>query len=85
LPTTDAGSVLNGGVQLMVCTIHFSEKEADAAYIRNRCSEFIDGSRFEVSGVLGFHAVCKVNRRRRFGTSASVNPAHSVTSPNTAN
>jgi len=69
----------------MVCTIHFSEKETNAAYIRIRCSEFIDGSRFEVSGVLGCHAVCKVNRHRRFGTSASVNPAYSVTSPNTLN
>jgi hypothetical protein len=67
----------------MVCTIHVSEEEANAAYIRIRCSEFIDGSRFEVSGVLGCYAVCKVNRRRRFGTSASVDPVHSVTSPNT--
>ena len=66
----------------MVCSIHVSEEEANAD-IRIRCSEFTDGSRFEVSGVLGCYAVCKVNRRRRFGTSASVNPAHSVTSPNT--
>lgn len=82
LPTTDGGSVLNGGVQWMVCTIHVFE-EANAAYIRIRCYEFIDVSRFEVSGVLRCYAVCKVNRRRRFGTSASVNPAQSVTSPNT--
>jgi len=67
----------------MVCTIHVSEEAANAAHNRIRYFEFIDGSRFEVSGVLGCYAVCKVNRRRRFGMSASVNPAHSVTSPNT--
>jgi hypothetical protein len=53
----------------MVCTVHVSEEEeANAAYISFRCSEFIDGFRFEVSGVLYCYAVCKVTIRRRFGT-----------------
>jgi len=54
----------------MVCTVHVSEEEeeANAAYISFRCSEFIDGFRLEVSGISGCYAVCKVNRRRRFGT-----------------
>jgi hypothetical protein len=73
LPTADAGSVLNRGVQWMVCTVHVSEEEeeeeeANAAYITFRCSEFIDGFRFEVSGASCCYAACKFNRRRRFGT-----------------
>lgn len=37
------------------------------------------------SGIRGCHAVCRVNRRRRTETSASVNLAHSVTSQNAGN
>lgn len=38
-----------------------------------------------IYGIRGCHAMCRVNRRRRTETSASVNLAHSVTSQNAGN